>query len=186
MRWNCYFKGNIVKYSMNNNNKLEIGEIVFYPQVGLGKIDDKIFEEVEGTKKEAYVISFIDNNSKVFVPVDSAENMNVRKLMNKEDISKVFDFLEHGQFKVEKDWKKRHKFHNELFISGLPENLALILKNLCWIDKKKGLTKNEKKFMEKVNYLLSSEIATILEKDVDNIKDEIKEKIEKSFGKSKK
>jgi len=170
---------------MENNGKLKIGEIVFYPQVGLGKIDDLMLEDVDGAKKEAYVISFLDNNSKAFVPIDSANIMNVRKLMEKPAVTKIFDFLENGKIKVEKDWKKRHKLHNELFITGAPEDLALILKNLCWLDKKKGLTKNERKFMDKVNYLLSMEIATVLNKDIEHIKTEIKQKIEKNIGEIK-
>ena len=39
--------------------------------------------------------------------------------------------------------------------------------------------------MDKVNYLLSMEIATVLNKDIEHIKTEIKQKIEKNIGEIK-
>ena len=154
---------------MKKNGILKEGETVFYPQVGLGKI--------EGKNDEFYIISFSEENSKIFVPFENVKSLNIRPLMKKEEIDELFSFLEKGDLKIEKDWKKRYKFHNELFVEGSPRALGLIIKNLMFIERKKGLTKNERKFFDKVFTLLSLEISKVLKKEVDEVKSEIKERV---------
>ncbi len=158
---------------MNNNGFWKEGETVFYPQVGLGTI--------EGRNEESYIISFIEENSKIFVPFENIDALKIRPLMKKEEIEDLFLFFEKGSMKIERDWKKRYKFHNELFLEGSPKALGLIVKNLLFIEKKKGLTKNERKFFEKVFTLLSLEISKVLKKGVDEVKTEIKERVFKGF-----
>ncbi len=158
---------------MKNNGILKEGEVVFYPQIGLGT--------VEGKNEESYIISFRDKQSRIFVPFEDVGSKKIRPLMNKAEIANLFSFFENDELKIEKDWKRRYKFHNELFLEGSPKALGLIVKNLLFIDKKKGLTKNEKRFFEKVFSLLSLEISRVLKKDVDEIKAEIKERVFRGF-----
>ena len=158
---------------MKNNGILKEGEVVFYPQIGLGT--------VEGKNEEAYIISFSEKQSKIFVPFESVNNHKIRPLMDEEEIKSLFSFFESNDLKVEKDWKRRYKFHNELFLEGSPKSLGLIVKNLLFLEKEKGLTKNEKRFFEKVFSLLSLEISRVLERDVDEIKSEIKKRVLRGF-----
>ncbi len=158
---------------MKNNGILKEGEVVFYPQIGLGT--------VEGKNEESYIISFRDKQSRIFVPFEDIGNKKIRPLMKKSEVDNLFSFFENNELKIEKDWKRRYKFHNELFLEGSPRALGLIVKNLLFIDRKKGLTKNEKRFFEKVFSLLSLEISRVLKKDVEEIKSEIKERVFRGF-----
>lgn len=64
-------------------------EKVVYPRLGAGKIVDVYEQEVTGEKKEYYKIEFFDSNVNVSVPVDSAEEMGLRKPLSKKEMKNV-------------------------------------------------------------------------------------------------
>jgi len=163
---------------MSKKNHFKKGEKVFYPQVGLGKIEDIIFKKIEGKKEKFYKIHIIKNNSKVFIPVKSS---NVRKLIKEKMVKDILSFLETDEFSIEKDWKQRSKLHDELFSTGKAKDLALILKNLSWIEHIKGLTKSEKKFRQKVQKIFLNEISTVSGKSEEIVKEEIFDRIDKGI-----
>ncbi len=153
------------------------GEIIFYPEVGLGEIIEVEKKIIDEDEVEVFKIRIFSNNSEIFVPIDDLEKLNIRHLINKDEIDKIYDYIKNDEFKIEWNWKKRYKYHDQLFLSGLPEDMILILKNLTYIQHRKGLTKKELKFKERVLDLLAEELSQVSGEK----RDDIYNKIEKAL-----
>ncbi len=155
------------------------GEIIFYPKVGLGEIVE-VDKKVMGDEEvDVFKIRIFSNSSEIFVPIDDMKKLNIRHLITKKEIDDLYKLIDDDNFQIEWNWKKRYKFHDQLFLSGKPKDMVLILKNLTYIQKRKDLTKKELKFRDEVLELLAEEIAKVSNRKIENIKKKIEAALNK-------
>jgi len=69
------------------------GSKVFYPYHGIGKIDDVFTREFGGKKEKYYSINFVDENLKMMVPVDKADDLGLRKFLTEEEVEALLEVL---------------------------------------------------------------------------------------------
>jgi CarD family transcriptional regulator len=79
---------------------------------------------------------------------------------------------------VSKNWKGRHKEHEELMKTGSLLDLAFVLKSLYFLNLTKPLSFREKKMMERAKVLLVSEISEV----IDTPKNEVEERVFKNLS----
>ena len=140
---------------------LKVGEKVFYPNHGLGIIEDIQEEDYYGETFKIYHLRILANNTLVLVPASYTEEIGIRKPIKEELIEKVFDFMRNGEVDVTMNWKGRYKEHLNLMKSGVMLDMALVLKSLYYLNLIKPLSFREKKMMEKVKELVTSEISEV-------------------------
>jgi len=140
---------------------LKVGDKVFYPNQGLGIIEDIQDENYYGETFKIYHLRILANNTLVLVPFSNTEEIGIRKPIKEEFIEKVFDFMRNGEVDVTMNWKGRYKEHLNLMKSGIMLDMALVLKSLFYLNLIKPLSFREKRMMEKVKELVTSEISEV-------------------------
>lgn len=152
------------------------GETIVYAKHGVGVIENIVQNQFHGENYLAYAIKIKASSIELFVPVESAEQMGLRKLKNEADMEKALNIIasseEISELTQAKTWKERKKILDELFRKGTPEDLAKIIKFLYIKNKQKDLPNSERKIYESsFKFLVHelSEVKNISEEEADHL-----------------
>jgi CarD family transcriptional regulator len=146
----------------NDDLTLEIGDLVVYPIYGVGEIEDFDTYNVDGSTQDFILINFKQDKMKLRIPKDKASNSGLRKLSNKNRLSKALEVLAEKPA-VKKDmWIKRAKEYEKNINSGDPVLIAEVVRDLH----KKEDSLEQQSYSERQIYLtalnrLSNEYAAV-------------------------
>ncbi len=157
---------------------LSIGDKVIYPNQGIGIIEDIQNQDLYGVESRVCSLRIVSNDALVLIPFSSVREMGIRKLVSEDKVRKIYAFMRDGIVDVSKNWKGRHKEHEELMKTGSLIDLAFVLKSLYYLNLTKPLSFREKKMMEKAKALLVSEISEV----IDVSKNEVEERVFKNLS----
>ena len=141
---------------------IEIGDLVVYPIYGVGEIEKFEKHNIDGIDSNFILINFKQDKMKLRIPVDKASNSGLRKLSNKNRLSKALDVLSE-QPAIKKDmWIKRAKEYEKSINSGDPVLIAEVVRDLH----KKEDSMEQQSYSERQIYLtalnrLSNEYAAV-------------------------
>ncbi|MEE8586230.1 MAG: CarD family transcriptional regulator [Acidobacteriota bacterium] len=147
----------------------KVGDRVIYPNQGVGLIEEVFSSSVGGEELEFYRLRLEANNSLVMIPINNAGNIGVRRLCSKKDLKKLFKVLDSEVVDTGRDWKNRYKDNVEKMMTGSIVDVAQVLKNLHYLSTQKPLSFREKKMYDRARQLVVSEIATVQEKDQEDV-----------------
>ncbi|MGL4393703.1 MAG: CarD family transcriptional regulator [Brevinema sp.] len=151
----------------------EKGLSVFYPFHGAGQIVEIEEKEVLGEKREYLIIEFPLTHTKVMLPTNNLDNTGLRPLATEKMIKQSFDILASDGDVNTFDWKQRYKLHTEMIKSGKILDIAEVIRNLHRRNIVKELSSTEKKLYNDALDMISGEIATVLSKDCEDVRNEI-------------
>jgi CarD family transcriptional regulator len=157
---------------------LSIGDKVIYPNQGIGIIEDIQNQDLYGVESRICSLRIVSNDTLILIPVSSVREMGIRKLVSEDKVRKIYEFMKDGIVDVSKNWKGRHKEHEELMKTGSLLDLAFVLKSLYFLNLTKPLSFREKKMMERAKVLLVSEISEV----IDTPKNEVEERVFKNLS----
>lgn len=163
-------------------NSFKAGDKIFYPNQGLGVVEDIQDENFYGEDVKIYHVRIFSNNTLVLVPSSSAEEIGIRKPISETTVEKIFDYMRKGEINVSTNWKGRYKEHVSLMKSGLILDIAFVLKSLYYLSLIKPLSFREKKMMEKAMELLVAEISEVASKPVDKIESQLLQSLNLCFS----
>ena len=110
--------------------QLDIGDLVVYPTYGVGEIENFDTYDVDGAKLDFILINFIQDKMKLRIPKSKASSSGLRKLSNKNRLSRALDVLIEKPA-VKKDmWIKRAKEYEKNINSGDPVLIAEVVRDL--------------------------------------------------------
>lgn len=150
------------KLKKNNELKLEVGDLVVYPIYGVGEIENFDTYNVDGSQQDFILINFKQDKMKLRIPKIKAANSGLRKLSNKNRLSKALEVLAEKP-SVKKDmWIKRAKEYEKNINSGDPVLIAEVVRDLH----KKEDSLEQQSYSERQIYLtalnrLSNEYAAV-------------------------
>jgi CarD family transcriptional regulator len=156
------------------------GDLAVYPNYGVGKVVSIEARPMGETEVKCYVVSMVSNGSKVFVPVDSAQQMGLRDVIKKEFAQDVYGCFKHRNPDLLKmNWNKRYRFLQDKMKTGRIDDVATVISDLMFLKKKKGLSYGEDKLLNEAEEILSTELSIS-----ENVpKDDIISRIHNSFKK---
>lgn len=138
------------------------GDLVVYPAHGIGRIDDVQVEFVNGEERGFFVVRIIENDMKIMLPIGNAENVGVRHLIDKAEVSKVFETLSKKEITVvSSNWNKRYREYMSKIRSGSIYELAEVFRSLYLTQAEKNLSFGERKMLETAKSLIVKEIALV-------------------------
>jgi CarD family transcriptional regulator, regulator of rRNA transcription len=141
---------------------LTIGNKVVYPSQGPCLIGPVVNKIIDGRPISFYRLALLDDSGgELLVPVDKAQTIGIRPLLNRSDIPKLLDLLKEPS-EADKDWKQRANDNFKLLTSGSAFDLAEIVKSLTKLGEKKALSFRESRTLEKARKLLIGEISEAL------------------------
>ena len=151
--------GNLKRKSKDIKAEFEVGSYLVYPMQGVGKVLSISEQVVLGEKKICYTI-YIDNSKlKITLPLDKVEEIGVRKIIKKSQISKVLSILQKDDYDTEEDWKLRYQKNLDKIKSGDIYSIAEVCRNLSKRAKEKGLSLMERRLYESSYQLITNELS---------------------------
>ncbi len=146
----------------NSELTLEVGDLVVYPIYGVGEIENFDTYNVDGSQEDFILINFKQDKMKLRIPKSKAANSGLRKLSNKNRLSKALEVLAEKP-SIKKDmWIKRAKEYEKNINSGDPVLIAEVVRDLH----KKEDSLEQQSYSERQIYLtalnrLSNEYAAV-------------------------
>lgn len=136
----------------------KIGDSVVYPMHGAGVIEGIENKEVLGKTQSYYVMRMPIGDVKVMVPMDAAEQVGMRDVIDKSMAQSVLREFRTVQTDVIQNWSKRFRDNMVKIKSGDIFEVAAVVKSLMLRDRQKGLSTGEKKMLSNAKQILISEI----------------------------
>ena len=157
-----------------------VGDQVVYPMHGAGTIDSIEEKDILGEKQADYILR-MPGEIKVMVPVNKAEEVGVRNVIDRTSADKVFSVLSQDETEMDKNWNKRYRDNMEKIKSGDIYEIADVVRNLSFKQKEKGLSTGEKKMLTNAKQILVSELVLAEQSNKDEIEQLVDNKINTSF-----
>ena len=109
---------------------LEIGDLVVYPTYGVGQIEEFDTHHIDGTDHDFVLINFKQDKMKLRIPMNKTANSGLRKLSNKNRLSKALEVLKEDPNLKKDMWIKRAKEYEKSINSGDPVLIAEVVRDL--------------------------------------------------------
>ena len=167
---------------MKKDLDLEIGDLVVYPSYGVGEIEKFDKYDIDGSDQDFILINFKQDKMKLRIPREKASSSGLRKLSNKNRLSKALDVLVEKPA-VKKDmWIKRAKEYEKNINSGDPVLIAEVVRDLHKKDDSlEQQSYSERQLFEKAYKRLKSEFEAVLKINPE----EVQKKMDKALGRTK-
>jgi len=142
---------------------LAVGNKVVYPCQGPCRIGRIVKRDINGTLIRFYQLVILgDGGGELYVPVDKAQSIGVRLLLERAEIPKLLEQLERTA-STGGNGRQQDMDNLSRFSSGSPFDLAKIVESLTGLKEKKALTISQSRTLEKARRLLICEISEVLE-----------------------
>ena len=157
-----------------------VGDEIVYPMHGAGVIHAIEKKNILNEEQDYYIIS-MPGEVKVMVPTQKAEEIGVRNIINKDDVSKVLNILEEDETEMSDNWNKRYRDNMDKMKSGDIYEVADVVRNLSFKQKEIGLSTGEKKMLNNAKQILVSELVLAEHVPQSEIEKIVENKINISF-----
>ncbi|MDR1029556.1 MAG: CarD family transcriptional regulator [Treponema sp.] len=154
-------------------NLFQIDQKVVYPSQGVGTIISIEDKEFKNEKIPYYVIYLEVSDMTVMVPVDKAEELGIRPIVDAEDAHKALHLMGEEFDPIPSDWKLRYQMNLDLLKKGSVMDIATIVRSLYHRSKVKELPILERKLYDSALKLLVDEIAYSLLLPKDEVENRI-------------
>jgi CarD family transcriptional regulator len=139
-----------------------VGDKVVYPHHGAAIIEGREKRVFDGKKTDYFVLRITYGDLKVSIPVDKAEEIGLRDVINDEEVEEVFAVLRKKEARMPTNWSRRFKNHVEKLKSGDIYQVAEVVRNLSLREADKGLSAGEKRMLARARQILVSELTFAL------------------------
>ena len=160
-----------------------VGDKVLYPMHGAGIIEKIESQDILGNVKDYYVLKMPMDGMKVKIPVDNADVIGVRTVIDTKEADAVFEFIEKYQGEFNSNWNKRYRENIAHIKSGDVYEVAGVVKMLMCRDKEKTLSSGERKMLVSAKQILISEIMLSKNVSSDNVENKLEKIIDRAVGK---
>lgn len=152
------------------------GDKAVHPAHGVGEIVDVEKREVGGQESTFYVMKFVDSGLKVMVPQEAAARVGLRPIMKKKEAQEILDILRAPEVAVDlQPWNRRFRAYTEMLKSGLPSEIAKVLRDMYRLKFDKDLSFGERRLLDQARNLLIQELALAKKVKPQSIEAEIQE-----------
>lgn len=154
----------------------KVGDLAFYPNQGIGKIEKIIKQQVAERTVRFFQLRILDRDITVQVPIDRAESLGLRAILPENDIPKIFKILrEKSSIGSYRTWNKRFREYTQKLRTGSPFEIAEVLRDLMQLATGKELSFGERKMLEQAKSLLIKELSFALESDESDLVQQVSE-----------
>ena len=134
--------------------EFQVGEKVIYPNHGIGVVESIQTRPIPGGKISLYQLRILANDSRVWVPQQNADGVGLRPVIRTAEVRKIFILLGDGKIDQLANWKGRFKENSDKMRTGSLFEVAVVLKGLTYLSRKKALSFREKRMLERAKFLL--------------------------------
>ncbi|MFP4509813.1 MAG: CarD family transcriptional regulator [Spirochaetaceae bacterium] len=150
---------------------------VVYPLQGVGKVISIEERDFRNEKLLYYIIYLEVSDMTVMVPVDKAEELGIRAIVNKKEADAALKLITEDYEPVTADWKMRYQMNHDLLKQGSVKDIATVVRALYHRSKVKELPILERKLFDSALKLLVDEVSFSLNKPKADVEKNIFEKL---------
>lgn len=133
------------------------GDRVVHPHHGAAVIEDLVELEVFG-KPRIYLKLCLPHGLTLMVPVESAEQVGLREVVSRQEVSKMFDLLRAAEGGISIIWSQRYKANLAKLISGDIYQVSEVVRDLSLREREKALSSADMRMLAKAREILLSEL----------------------------
>ena len=136
------------------------GDMAVHPSHGVGQVSAVEERDLGSSRTDCYVLKIIDTGLTVMVPVEAAERVGLRPVMKKREAQKILEILRAPEVAVDlQPWNRRFRAYTEMLKSGLPSEIAKVLRDMYRLKFDKDLSFGERRLLDQARSLLIQELA---------------------------
>lgn len=139
--------------------EFRVGDRVVYPSHGSGTVVSIEKRTVLDTECDYLEVSLKASDMRVMIPVEEAETVGLRKVVDEEAVAECLELLRGEQTKMSSNWNRRFRANTEKIKTGDIFEVAEVVRNLTVRDVRRGLATSERKMLDETREILCSEIA---------------------------
>ncbi|MBR4087397.1 MAG: CarD family transcriptional regulator [Clostridia bacterium] len=160
----------------------KIGDQVVHPMHGAGFIEGVEMQTVGGVQREYYDISLLGGKIRLKFPVENSGTVRLRPLVDVKRAQELMHYFNTLQIDMSGPWSKRYKENIDRIKKGDPEEVVEVIKTLMLRDKMVGLSTGDRQMMVMAKNILCSELAMVMQSDVETIFSELQDAIKIEMG----
>jgi CarD family transcriptional regulator len=162
--------------SAESQHSFKVGEMAVHPAHGVGEVADIEQRDLGGRLSACYVLRILDSGLKVMVPTEAAPRVGLRPVMKQGEAQEILEILKAPEVAVDlQPWNRRFRAYTEMLKSGLPNEIAKVLRDMYRLKFDKDLSFGERRLLDQARSLLIHELALAKNVDRSNIEGEIQE-----------
>lgn len=158
--------------------KYKAGQEIVYPLQGVGYIQSIEQRPFRDTSILYYIIYLEVSDMTIMVPVDKADELGIRAIVNKKEAQKALQLISEEYEPVSADWKLRYQMNLDLLKKGSVLDIATVVRTLYHRSKVKELPILERKLYDNALKLLVDEISSSLSKEKKEVEELVYKKME--------
>lgn len=156
----------------------KIGDKVSHPSFGVGDVENIAEKKVLGQKERYYILKLIVNEMTLMVPVNKAEEIGLRNIIDPETVPDVLNVLRHRiDDDMDGNYKQRIRSQTEMVDSGDILKVAQVVKNYTHRGTIEKLSSTERGLYERARKILVGEISVACNIEKNKAKYIIKEAV---------
>lgn len=151
-----------------------IGEKAVYPSRGIAEIVGIEKKEIHGRLQSFYVLRLTDNDLRIMVPLDKADQVGLRPVAGSEDVDEVLQILREKAVRFDRNtWNRRYRGFMEKIKSGSLFEVAEVFRDLSRLKRTKTLSFGERRMLDTARGLVVQELTAARKSDVTAIEKEL-------------
>ena len=151
---------NVMPIATPAKMQFKLGDKAVHPKHGVGEITAVDERELGGTRAVFYCMRILDNGMKVMVPAAAAAQGGLRAIMSSKEADAVLDTMRAREVAVDvQPWSRRFRAYTEMVQSGLPHEVAKVLRDMHRLKFDKELSFGERRLLDQAKALLFKELA---------------------------
>lgn len=160
----------------DQSTKFKAGDMAVHPSHGVGEVVAVEQRQFGATTTNCYVLKIIDTGLKVMVPTEAAARVGLRPVMKKPEAQQILEILKAPEVAVDlQPWNRRFRAYTEMLKSGLPSEIAKVLRDMYRLKFDKDLSFGERRLLDQARSLLIQELALATKVDTKSIEGEIQQ-----------
>ena len=129
---------------------------------------------MEKVKLTFYILKIQDNGSTIRVPVQNADRIGMRTVMDAEKVDRIYEILRDRESPTDtQTWNRLYREYMSKIKTGDPLEVAKVLRDLALMKIEKNLSFGERKMYDQARSLLVQEISTARDVDEKLVEGEI-------------
>jgi len=137
----------------------QIGEKVFYPNRGIGTIENISVRSFGDHREKFYLLRLNGAGLMVMIPFSHVQEVGLRKVTRNGEVARMLAFLAEPGCPATKDWKDRYKSNLEKMRLGGLQQIAEVLKCLLVQQREKPLSFRDAKMLDRARTMLVNELS---------------------------
>lgn len=152
----------MLKVRINGGDTLyQVGDHIFYPMHGAGKIKAIEEKEIAGETQPYYIIDLLIGNLRVMIPKKKMTKTNIRPVTDLDTVKEIATKLETQESDTSLTWKNRYNANMDKIKSGKIQACVEVVYSLLRMQREKKLNSSEQRMLNRAKEFLMSELKLV-------------------------